>query len=215
VLASSGRIALLSGADKRKDLGPDPYAASLRFADVDGVGLSHPDAVQSNQRRSAPLTAKRTTRSTRVKATAKKPAKRKAVAKKTAPTKKPAKAKVEKPLKRAPEASQKLLDLVLKTLDADKAEDVIAIDLSNKSPMADFMVIASGRSNRHVAAVAEHLTEALKSHGYRGRAEGLPQGDWVLVDAMDVIVHIFRPEVRAFYNLEKMWNGGAAMAEAV
>jgi ribosome-associated protein len=104
---------------------------------------------------------------------------------------------------------------VLKTLDADKAEDIIAIDLSNKSPMADFMVIASGRSNRHVASVAEHLTEALKSHGYRGRAEGLPQGDWVLVDAMDVIVHVFRPEVRAFYNLEKMWNGGAAMAEAV
>lgn len=104
---------------------------------------------------------------------------------------------------------------MLKTLDADKAEDIIAIDLSNKSPMADFMVIASGRSNRHVAAVAEHLTEALKTHGYRGRAEGLPHGDWVLVDAMDVIVHVFRPEVRAFYNLEKMWNGGAALAEAV
>jgi ribosome-associated protein len=205
---------LHSGADERKDLGPDPYAASLRFADVDGVGRLASGAAQSNQRRSAPLTAKRTTRPTRAKATAKKPAKRKAPAKKTAPAKS-AKAKVDKPLKRAPEASQQLLDLVLKTLDADKAEDVIAIDLSNKSPMADFMVIASGRSNRHVAAVAEHLTEALKAHGYRGRAEGLPQGDWVLVDAMDVIVHIFRPEVRAFYNLEKMWNAGAAMAEAV
>jgi ribosome-associated protein len=146
-----------------------------------------------------------------VKATAKTPAKRKAPAKKTAP----AKSGKAKPTKRAPEASQKLLDLVIKCLDADKAEDIIAIDLSNKSPMADFMVIASGRSNRHVAAVAEHLTEALKTHGYRGRAEGLPQGDWVLVDAMDVIVHVFRPEVRAFYNLEKMWGDGASVAEAV
>ena len=103
----------------------------------------------------------------------------------------------------------------MKTLDADKAEDIIAIDLSNKSPMADYMVVASGRSNRHVASIAEHLTEALKAEGYRGRAEGLPQGDWVLVDAMDIIVHVFRPEVRAFYNLEKMWGDGVQMAEAV
>jgi ribosome-associated protein len=108
-----------------------------------------------------------------------------------------------------------LLDLVLKTLDRDKAEDVIAIDLSRKSPMADYMVIASGRSNRHVAAIAEHLADELKKEGISGRAEGLPAGDWVLVDAMDVIVHVFRPEVRAFYNLEKMWGDGAGMAEAV
>jgi ribosome-associated protein len=108
-----------------------------------------------------------------------------------------------------------LLDLVLKTLDRDKAEDIVAIDLSNKSPMADYMVIASGRSNRHVAAIAEHLSEELKKQGFSGRAEGLPAGDWVLVDAMDVIVHVFRPEVRAFYNLEKMWGDGAAMAQAV
>ena len=103
----------------------------------------------------------------------------------------------------------------MKTLDADKAENVIAIDLSAKSPMADYMVVASGRSNRHVSAIAEHLTEELKKHGINGRAEGLPQGDWVLVDAMDVIVHVFRPEVRAFYNLEKMWGDGASVAEAV
>jgi ribosome-associated protein len=146
-----------------------------------------------------------------VKVTAKTPAKRKAPAKKAAPAK-TAKAKSKA---RAPEASQKLLDLVLKSLDGDKAEEIVAIDLSDKSPMADYMVVASGRSNRHVAAIAEHLTEALKAHGYRGRAEGLPHGDWVLVDAMDIIVHVFRPEVRAFYNLEKMWGDGAQMAEAV
>ena len=132
---------------------------------------------------------------------------------KKAPAKKTAASKSSKT--RPPEASQKLLDLVLKSLDRDKAEDVIAIDMSNKSPMADFMVIASGRSNRHVAAIAEHLAEDLKKHGVNGRAEGLPAGDWVLVDAMDIIVHVFRPEVRAFYNLEKLWGQGAPIAEAV
>ena len=145
-----------------------------------------------------------------MKATAKTPAKRKAPAKKTAT----AKSAGTKPVRRPPEASQKLLDLVLKSLDTDKAEDIIAIDLSNKSPMADYMVVASGRSNRHVAAIAEHLSVELKKHGHRGRAEGLPQGDWVLIDAMDIIVHVFRPEVRAFYNLEKMWGDGASVAEA-
>lgn len=104
---------------------------------------------------------------------------------------------------------------MLKSLDGDKAEDIVSIDLTNKSPMADFMVIASGRSNRHVQAIAEHLSEALKKEGIGGRAEGLPQGDWVLVDAMDVIVHVFRPEVRAFYNLEKMWGDGRAVAQAI
>jgi len=104
---------------------------------------------------------------------------------------------------------------VLKYLDADKAEDVVAIDLTNKSPMADYMVIASGRSSRHVAAIAEHLSEELKKQGYSGRAEGLPQGDWVLIDAMDIIVHVFRPEVRAFYSLEKLWGDGRPVAEAV
>ncbi len=104
---------------------------------------------------------------------------------------------------------------MLKSLDGDKAENIVAIDLTGKTPMADFMVVASGRSNRHVSAIAEHLTEELKKHGIKGRAEGLPQGDWVLVDAMDIIVHVFRPEVRAFYNLEKMWGDGASAAEAV
>lgn len=104
---------------------------------------------------------------------------------------------------------------MLKSLDGDKAENIVAIDLIGKTPMADFMVVASGRSNRHVTAIAEHLAEELKKHGISGRAEGLPQGDWVLVDAMDIIVHVFRPEVRAFYDLEKMWGDGFVAAEAV
>lgn len=123
-------------------------------------------------------------------------------------------AKKAKTPKRAPAASQKLLDQILKWLDRDKAEDIVVLDLADKSPMADFMVVASGRSNRHVAAIAEHLADELKEQGISGRAEGLPQGDWVLVDALDVIIHIFRPEVRAFYNLEKMWGDGAQIAEA-
>jgi ribosome-associated protein len=103
----------------------------------------------------------------------------------------------------------------LKTLDSDKAENIIAIDLKERSPMADYMVVASGRSARHVTAIAEHLTERLSKTGLQTKVEGLPQGDWVLVDALDVIVHVFRPEVRAFYNLEKMWGEDADTAEAV
>lgn len=115
----------------------------------------------------------------------------------------------------APAASKKLLDLVVKILDADKAEDIVAIDMMGRTPMADYMVVASGRSNRHVAAVAEHLAEALKKDGLKCRVEGLQQGDWVLIDAIDIIIHVFRPEVREFYNLEKMWGGGETMAQAV
>lgn len=166
-------------------------------------GLASP--AQPSNTRSAPLTAKRTTRTSRAKSQVTSP-------KRKAPAKKPAAPKAKK---RAPEASQKLLDLVLKSLDDDKAENIVAIDLTGKTPMADFMIVASGRSNRHVSAIAEHLTEMLKKNGVVGRAEGLPQGDWVLVDAIDVIVHVFRPEVRAFYNLEKMWGDGAVAAEAV
>ena len=132
--------------------------------------------------------------------------------KRKAPVKKAATPKAKQV---ASAASKKLLELVIKSLDADQAEDVQAIDISNKSPMADFMVVASGRSNRHVAAIAEHLSEELKKAGMRCRAEGLKQGDWVLIDAMDVIIHVFRPEVRVFYNLERMWNGSEQMAEAV
>lgn len=107
-----------------------------------------------------------------------------------------------------------MLSLLREELDDAKAEDVVTIDLAGKSSMADFMIVASGRSNRHVSAVCERLLDRLKETiGTRPRAEGVEAGDWVLIDATDVIVHIFRPEVRAFYDLEKMW-GGARPAEA-
>jgi ribosome-associated protein len=103
-------------------------------------------------------------------------------------------------------AGREILDLVQKSLEQDKGEDVVVIDLAEKSTMADYMVVVSGRSSRQVSAMAEHLMERLKAAGSQGlAAEGLTRGDWVLVDAGDVIVHLFRPEVRNFYNLEKMW----------
>ena len=96
---------------------------------------------------------------------------------------------------------------VLKALDELKAEDIISIDLRGKTALADEMIIATGRSTVHVGAVADKVIRALKDRGVRARVEGLPQCDWVLIDSGDVIVHIFRPEVRQFYNLEKMWGG--------
>ena len=97
--------------------------------------------------------------------------------------------------------------LVLKRLDDDQAQDIVFIDLKGKSSMADGLVVASGRSHRHVGAVADHLLRALKDAGHgRARVEGLPACDWVLIDAGDLIVHLFRPEVRAYYNLEKIWS---------
>lgn len=102
--------------------------------------------------------------------------------------------------------------MVEQSLDDDKGEDVVVIDLAGKSNIADFMVIATGRSSRQVAAMAEHLRDRIKAAGHvRPSVEGLPHADWVLVDAGDVVVHVFRPEVRAFYNLEKMW--GLALPE--
>lgn len=95
---------------------------------------------------------------------------------------------------------------IMSSLEDDKAEDVLAIPLAGKSSIADHMVIASGASARHVGAMAQHLQERLKKAGVRGIAiEGMPACDWVLIDAGDVIVHVFRPEVRGFYNLERMW----------
>jgi ribosome-associated protein len=103
--------------------------------------------------------------------------------------------------------SQELLDTVLECLDDAKAEDVVSIDLNGKSSIADFMVIASGRAQRHVGAIADQLVERLKDAGYgKARVEGQTTCDWVLIDAGDVIVHVFRPEVRSFYNLEKLWS---------
>jgi ribosome-associated protein len=97
--------------------------------------------------------------------------------------------------------------LILNRLDDEKAQDVVFIDLKDKSSVADGMIVASGRSHRHVGAMADHLLRALKDAGHgRARVEGLPHCDWVLIDAGDVIVHLFRPEVRAFYNIEKIWS---------
>ena len=99
-----------------------------------------------------------------------------------------------------------MIDLVLQSLEDAKAEQTVAIDITGKSSLADHMVVASGRSQRHVGAVADQMVTALREAGYgKPRIEGLPHCDWVLVDAGDVIVHIFRPEVREFYNIEKMW----------
>ena len=106
----------------------------------------------------------------------------------------------------ADEQGEALHSLVLRSLDDDKALDVVSIPLSGKSSIADYMVIASGRSTRQVAAMAQKLTERIKRElGRNVRVEGLPVADWVLIDADHVIVHIFRPEVRSFYNLERMW----------
>lgn len=99
-----------------------------------------------------------------------------------------------------------LLELVLESLDDDQAIDVLPIALAGKSSLGDHMVIASGRSTRHVAAMAQKLAEKVKKAGHEARIEGLPNADWVLIDTGDVIVHLFRPEVRSFYNLERMWS---------
>ena len=102
--------------------------------------------------------------------------------------------------------SMSMLDLVLNSLQDDKAEDIVTIELQGKSQIADYMVVASGRSTRQVSAIAEKLSERLKQNmGVIARIEGKGAGDWVLLDAGDIIVHVFRPEVREFYQLEKMW----------
>jgi ribosome-associated protein len=109
--------------------------------------------------------------------------------------------------RREPADQAKLLTIVLDLLSDGKAEDIVSIDLAGKTTIADAMVVASGRSQRHVGALADQLLEKLKDEGVKGaRVEGLPLCDWVLIDAGDIVVHIFRPEVRQFYNLEKMWG---------
>ena len=105
-------------------------------------------------------------------------------------------------------SSKSLLDNIMHWLDEAKAEEVVVIDLEGKSTIADFMVVASGRSDRHVGAIGEQVQRKLKDEGFgRVRTEGLQQGDWVLIDAGNVLVHVFRPEVREFYKLERMWSG--------
>lgn len=108
-------------------------------------------------------------------------------------------------LSQAPEKTT-LLGTILLSLDDAKAEEIVPIDIAGKTTIADHMVVASGRSHRHVGAIAEHLVKDIKDAGFgTASVEGQEAGDWVLIDAGDVIVHVFRPEVRQFYNLEKMW----------
>ena len=100
-----------------------------------------------------------------------------------------------------------LKDLILKTLDSNKALDIISIDLKNKSSMADHMIIASGTSSRHIQALSEMVLEKLKTNGIKNsKIEGKESGDWKLVDGIDLIVHIFHPDKRKFYELEKIWS---------
>ena len=117
------------------------------------------------------------------------------------------------PRKKIPQPAEtsasQMIDVVLRSLDDAKAEQTVAIDITGKSSLADHMVVTSGRSHRHVGAVADQVDKALREAGFgRPRVEGLPHCDWVLIDAGDVIVHVFRPEVRTFYQLEKMWARG-------
>ena len=106
--------------------------------------------------------------------------------------------------------SDAILDIAVKALDDGKAEDIVVMDLQGKTSIASYMVVASGTSNRHVAALSEQVQLKLKEAGYKTVSEGEEKADWVLIDAFDVIIHLFKPEVREFYNLEKMW---AAVAE--
>lgn len=105
--------------------------------------------------------------------------------------------------------SEKILNTITDTLENNKAEDVTVIDLRGKTSIAEYMVVASGTSQRHVASLAEKVFEELKKSGYKSSMEGEEKADWVLIDAFDVIVHIFKPEVREFYNIEKMWQSVA------
>ena len=111
--------------------------------------------------------------------------------------------------------SDAILDAIVTSLTSDKAEDVVQIDLRGRSEMGDHMVIASGRSSRQVSSMAEKLVDRIKQRfGVISKVEGRDIGDWVLIDTGDVIVHLFRPEVREFYQLEKMWQPGAEAARA-
>jgi len=117
--------------------------------------------------------------------------------------------RVPAPVSRTRPDVEETLRLVLAQLNDMKAEDIVTIDLTGKTSIGDYMVIASGRSQRHVGSVADRVVEGLEEAGIRDvRIEGMPHCDWVLIDAGDVIVHVFRPEVRTFYNLEKMWTAG-------
>jgi len=135
---------------------------------------------------------------------AKKPVLKKIAAKKT---KAAANAGLNSGLNPGMNAVDKLHQLILKSLDDDKAEEVVSIPLAGKSSVADYIVVASGRSSRQVSAIADHLMQRIhQATGLKARVEGKGVGDWVLIDSGDIVVHIFRPEIRGFYKLEKMWG---------
>ena len=114
------------------------------------------------------------------------------------------------------ETVSRAINTVLASLEDSKAENIVSIDIQGKSSLADYMVVASGRSHRHVAAVADHLLKALKDAGLgNARVEGMSGADWVLIDSGDVIVHVFRPEIREFYNIEKLWQAPDLEAETL
>ena len=118
-------------------------------------------------------------------------------------------------LKAQPDAD-KTLNIILSRLDDMKAEETVTIDLRGKSAFSDYMIVTTGRANRHVGAIAENVTKALKETGIKSvHVEGLPNCDWVLIDSGDVVVHVFRPEVREFYNLERLWTQSPAAAKAI
>jgi ribosome-associated protein len=161
-------------------------------------------------------------------ATRKKPAKRKSAKRKPAKRKPGAKGlatlsqvEISRAERRVPEAvsrmradAEEILRLVLHRLDDMKAEDTLTINLRDRSSIGDYMVVSSGRSHRHVGSVADRVIEDLRKVGVYAQVEGMPHCDWVLIDAGDVIVHVFRPEVRDFYNLEKMWMVGRSARRA-
>jgi ribosome-associated protein len=118
-------------------------------------------------------------------------------------------------LKARPDADE-TLKLILSRLDDMKAEETVTIDLRGKSAFSDYMIVTSGRANRHVGAIAENVAKGLKETGITSvHIEGLPNCDWVLIDSGDVIVHVFRPEVREFYNLERLWTQSPAPAKTI
>ena len=118
-------------------------------------------------------------------------------------------------LKAQPDAD-KTLSLILSRLEDMKAEETVTIDLRGKSAYSDYMIVTTGRANRHVGAIAENVTKSLKENGIKSiHVEGLPNCDWVLIDSGDVIVHVFRPEVREFYNLERLYTQGPGAAKAI
>ena len=123
---------------------------------------------------------------------------------------------VPRTVSKAHSAADETLRIVIDRLDDMKAENVVTIDLTGKTSIADCLVVASGRSNRHVGSIADDVVEHLKKAGLSGiRVEGQPHCDWVVIDTGDMMVHVFRPEVRDFYNLEKMWTGGSRSAGSI